>query len=347
MRKLLWAICFVLALITILSLPRLRAQTTTTPTIIALACANNTVIPTPTSGQYFFVQCNSSGQLLTNALSTTGGTLTGSLTLPGGTPAAPTLLFSTNQGVISVAGIESLIIDVTNFNTSLGSAACGSLTSGTFNLCFGKGAGAAITTALGDVFIGSQAGLTTQISGANVGIGVSSLQNYVGSGAGDIVTAVGYSSGDNLVSGYYDTYLGPCSGASADVGVLELCVGPSTLKADFNSTHTGDWTFTMSAGSIQIASTQPTVASNACGATTQGVITSGSTNNSGSVTVGTAAVTSCTVTFGGGTLSAAPKACIVQANNVLSLPYVSSIATTGFTITQVSTASDLISYICF
>lgn len=37
------------------------------PGTAAMVCANNTVVPAPTSGQFFYVQCDSSGHLLTNA----------------------------------------------------------------------------------------------------------------------------------------------------------------------------------------------------------------------------------------------------------------------------------------
>jgi hypothetical protein len=62
----------VLALFGLLSLGSAHAQTPTTPAIAAMVCANNTVVPTPVSGQFFYVQCDSSGKLLTNAAA--GGT---------------------------------------------------------------------------------------------------------------------------------------------------------------------------------------------------------------------------------------------------------------------------------
>lgn len=52
------------------------AQTVTDPTPIALVCAYNSVIPAPTSGQYAFVQCDSTGKLITAGGS--GGTPGGS-----------------------------------------------------------------------------------------------------------------------------------------------------------------------------------------------------------------------------------------------------------------------------
>lgn len=43
------------------------AQTPTTPAIAAMVCANNTVVPTPVNGQFFYVQCDSNGKLITTA----------------------------------------------------------------------------------------------------------------------------------------------------------------------------------------------------------------------------------------------------------------------------------------
>lgn len=54
-------------------------QTVVSPDIAALVCANNTVVPTPVSGQFFYVQCDSSGKLITTS-SGGGGTPGGSMT---------------------------------------------------------------------------------------------------------------------------------------------------------------------------------------------------------------------------------------------------------------------------
>lgn len=75
MKKLLIAF---LALITCTSA---WAQTPTTPAIAAMVCANNTVVPTPVNGKFFYVQCDANGKLLTNA---SGG---GSSTITAGTTA--------------------------------------------------------------------------------------------------------------------------------------------------------------------------------------------------------------------------------------------------------------------
>lgn len=61
-----------LALLILLTGPAF-AQTVTDPTQIALVCAYNSAVPAPTSGQYAFVQCDSTGKIITS-----GGTPAGS-----------------------------------------------------------------------------------------------------------------------------------------------------------------------------------------------------------------------------------------------------------------------------
>ena len=55
-----------------------NAQVVTPPNAVAMVCANNTVVPTPTDGKFFYVQCDSSGRLITN-----GGSASGSIPATG------------------------------------------------------------------------------------------------------------------------------------------------------------------------------------------------------------------------------------------------------------------------
>jgi len=81
------------------------AQTVPAPTgVAAMVCANNTVVPSPISGQFFFVQCDSSGRLITNgsgfsllAKSGTSASITGTVTeTPLATIAIPANLLGAN-----------------------------------------------------------------------------------------------------------------------------------------------------------------------------------------------------------------------------------------------------------
>ena len=87
----------------------------------------------------------------------------------------------------------------------------------------------------------------------------------------------------------------------------------------------------------------PSIANNACGSTSQGTVTAGSNDHTGKVTVGTALVTSCAISFAT-TYAAAPVACLLSPANATGAlwnttgAYVSAISTTSFTITGLALA---------
>jgi len=55
------------------------AQTATTPAPIALVCAYNSAVPSPADGQFFYVQCDSTGKIITSGSGGTPGGTTGQL----------------------------------------------------------------------------------------------------------------------------------------------------------------------------------------------------------------------------------------------------------------------------
>jgi hypothetical protein len=71
----------------------------------------------------------------------------------------------------------------------------------------------------------------------------------------------------------------------------------------------------------------PTIASGACGAAANGAVVAGSTNQAGSITIGAATTTTCTITFAAG-LTAAPKACVF-------FPMNAAAAATGTTVARI------------
>ncbi len=124
--------------------------------------------------------------------------------------------------------------------------------------------------------------------------------------------------------------------SSGNVGIGSLTpgaildvAGKSRITAGGHSVSTG---------------TAPTVANNDCGTTAQGTVTAKSTDNSGTMTVGTLAVTSCAMTFASAWVNA-PNCVVIDDTNVLSVK--ASTTTTKLTVTATTSMSgDVISYIC-
>jgi hypothetical protein len=114
--------------------------------------------------------------------------------------------------------------------------------------------------------------------------------------------------------------------------------------AAFSETYTFQGQFVTSTGT-------PTIASGACGTGTNGVVTSGD-NQSGLITIGSAATTTCTISFSG-TLGVAPKACLLTPQNAAAaagattLARVSSISATAWVITGSALANAAYYFHCF
>jgi hypothetical protein len=93
----------------------------------------------------------------------------------------------------------------------------------------------------------------------------------------------------------------------------------------------------------RIGANTPTISSGACGATTNGTLSAGSSDQSGEVIIASATTTLCTITFGIA-YTTAPRAVILQAANLtaagqIASEYVSAIGATTFVITGTALAS--------
>lgn len=85
----------------------------------------------------------------------------------------------------------------------------------------------------------------------------------------------------------------------------------------------------------------PTVTGATCGTTTPSVT---GTDFAGTITVGTSATTSCVLTFGTAFVTA--PSCVVGPKSTILAALSWATSTTALTITQTSTASNTLSYIC-
>lgn len=129
-------------------------------------------------------------------------------------------------------------------------------------------------------------------------------------------------------------------------GNVPLLNGNNTESG--NNIHTGTETFQ---SQIIPAYGTPTIASGACGATTNGTLAGGSTNQSGEVIIASATTTTCTISFST-TLAAAPLACVLEPGNAqaateLANSYISAITTAHWVITGTALASTDYYYHCF
>lgn len=113
-------------------------------------------------------------------------------------------------------------------------------------------------------------------------------------------------------------------------GSLLDIAGKSRLTAGGHSITTG---------------TAPTIASNDCGSTSQGTIVSKSTDNSGTVIVGTLTVTSCAITFASSWVNA-PNCIVVDDTSILTVRP-GTVSTTKLTINSTTSMSgDNVTWIC-
>ena len=138
-------------------------------------------------------------------------------------------------------------------------------------------------------------------------------------------------------------FTAPTTNPSAPGTIDNMTIGATTPQA-------GTFTKLAASGQITTAAGLPTIASGACGATTNGAVVAGSTNQAGSITIGSAATTTCTISWSA-TLAAAPKACVFMAMNAAAiaattLPFVGTPGTTSVVLNGAVLASTNWSYIC-
>jgi hypothetical protein len=140
------------------------------------------------------------------------------------------------------------------------------------------------------------------------------------------------------------SYTGSASGA----GNTANFAAPPPIGA--TTPNSGKFTSVNASGQITTSAGLPTIASGACGTTTNGAVVAGSTNQAGSITIGSASTTTCTISWSA-TLAAAPKACVFMAMNAAAiaattLPYVGIPSTTGVVFNGAVLASTNWNFIC-
>lgn len=278
--------------------------------------------------------------------------------------------WGTMSGDATISNAGALTFATVNGNVDT----FGSATNCTTFTTNGKGLITAASAATCTPAVGSITGLGTGIAtalGINVGTaGSPVVQNGAlgtpSSGVGTNLTAL---NGSNISTGTVGAAVG---GAGTITGALKgsgAGVVTQAACADLSNGATGCSTATGTSGatlpllngantwsgtqtySAQIVSTfgTPTIASGACGATTNGAIVAGSTNQSGQFTIGAATTTSCTISFS--TTITAPDMCVFSPMNAAAiasttLPRIAAPTTAGFVFTGSVLASTNWGYIC-
>ena len=132
----------------------------------------------------------------------------------------------TVTGTCTGCGGGTLIGATTTVNTSLGSGAMTSVTTGATNAAFGYNALHLATVTTGNTAVGSGALALTVTAGGNTAVGINALSNLVGGGNGMANTAVGASamSGAMTTAATQNTGLG-ASSCGVTSGTQNTCVG--------------------------------------------------------------------------------------------------------------------------
>ena len=220
-------------------------------------------------------------------------------------------------------------------------------TFGTQNTFIGPESG--INTGTDNVFVGYEAGFSMS-GGANYNTLVGA--NILSGGNSCCQTFVGYNSGNNSLGTW--TAIGYQVGSNNYAGTGSISIGTSSAVGG-NSSHTSNYLNIgnfligdMANGSLIVGAsggTGTSIASNACGSTTQGTVASGGNNFGGEVTVGTTAVTSCAVSFSS-TMTSKPV-CVCSPESGAVVGFACSSSTTAVTATATSGFSSTNwNYIC-
>jgi len=169
--------------------------------------------------------------------------------------------------------------------------------------------------------------------------------NLVG---GDTVAA----SSATTYTNYYGSYFqAPTAGTNATF-THSYAVGADSIVTPALTASAVNATALTAGGLFSTTFGTPTIASGACGATTNGLLAAGSTNQSGKVEIGSASTTTCTISFST-TLASAPLGCRLTPANAAAaawgttVAYVSAVTTGHWVITGSALANANFYYECF
>jgi hypothetical protein len=219
------------------------------------------------------------------------------------------------------AGVNFIWQQPATYSTYLGSGAGRSAETGDFNIGLGNTVLQHVTSGSSNVAIDYGSGNAITTGGQNVGVGVTTL-GAVTTGYNNV--AIGYAVGSvNLVSGHNNILIGtsstvdtPAAGSSSEIDIGGLLF--------YNSNSTA-------APAVTSCGTSPSIDSHA-------------NNRSGTVTVGSGTIATCTVTFAGTGYSTWDHCRVTTESSEAAFAY--SYTLTALTVTATSLTSDQLDYDC-
>lgn len=280
------------------------------------------------------------GTATLNSLASSNATITGgaiSATPISGASGAFTTLSSSSSALLASASVSG--------NVTVGGAVgvYGTVTAPTF-------AGALSGNANTATIAGNVSGTVAIANGGTGATTASAALSALGAAplaaptfTGTVTANTLSSSGATITGGTVNaTTVGATTAATGKFTTL-TATGATSLQSTLGVTGAATLSSTLAtSGHAQFASgTTPSVAANACGSTTQGTVSG--TDQSFALTIGTASVTSCTVTFGS-TFATAPNCSLTPANSTAAAwgttaAYVSSTTTTALALAGSALAS--------
>lgn len=210
-----------------------------------------------------------------------------------------------------------------------------------------------VSTFLSSVTVGAAAylgsnGNAVTISSNAVTAGATFYQNGNASISGDVgISTNGANGRFSVVCNTADPFCLTMSTSTTGLPIMTVSSTPVQSPSDFILNITSPTTGTtligfQFSGHMVSSGTVPTVANNACGSTTQGVVDGNSTDFAGFVTAGTISPTSCAITFSN--VFANKPICVISDNSTTVTADVSAVSTTGFTVSLSAGSSGIIIY---
>jgi trimeric autotransporter adhesin len=258
----------------------------------------------------------------------------------GGIGFTPTGQLNTCLGNLAGQYINDTIGSTTLVGSNAGQGQVGTAVTGAYLTAVGQSAlryvsSGSSNTAVGNVAMQGVSG--TPLSGSdNVAVGDFALYSLQGTGSYNV--AVGSATGQNVTTGVSNTLIGRNTGSNITTGSANILVGASLSALSATTSNE------INIGGLLFYNNNSTAAPavSACG--TSPSIDAHANNRSGTVTVGSGTVTSCTVTLAGSGYTTWNHCRVTPHQSDAGFAY--SYTTTVITVTATSLTSEVFDYDC-